>query len=519
MTGSLIENVNVSVLVDLLGHPILSFAVDRRHLPNFDNTIHPGQPIPIRWSVSDSRAITTSHYTATIYYQGAEILNLGNMQRGEIQPTQLPRDFYRIGETRVLTLRVNGPATDTGMWSEARLSVEIVGENIDDSWWEWRPLRLSVRWKQDSYTISITIHNGSQWSSLSGTLVLGQLIDQNIPYSDVSSQMVSVPRSSRVTTTFPAFTQAWPWFDRALLLPFGALSKLFRYSLNYTLSDEYGNPYRGSSYPSPVRSTSAVLVEVSSAKIIELSAAFTAQLVAIYMAVMAGLLIAGVITASGAGVVAALAAAFAATAQLLAMAALDPPEPDSRFLESVDLVVRMMPKALAETSQLKNVVIALQLTNRILGGIDALSQIEGRLIGARLAKSDEGIRLQTDSYLKIVSQMNDDTTKLLNVKAIAVAEIQAESIVNFESIEKYLMSWQMKGTDPKLRKHLIDLGLGEDQLVQIEEAVQEPNVAKDTRYPDANLEQMISALGQLVLEIRQDTPAILDEELNDAAKY
>lgn len=65
---SAFDYVDAATVLERLSLPFLSFEVDGGISPDDGLFIRPGQPIPIRWSVTDARGRALMGYTAIIYY-------------------------------------------------------------------------------------------------------------------------------------------------------------------------------------------------------------------------------------------------------------------------------------------------------------------------------------------------------------------------------------------------------------------------------------------------------------------
>jgi len=113
-------------------------------------------------------------------------------------------------------------------------------------------------------------------------------------------------------------------------------------------------------------------------------------------------------------------------AQLAANAAQDPPEPDPKLLEAVVPAQPVRVNASGGEGAQQNLATATARTHQILACAIALNQIHGRLRGAADAKSDQGLKLQAQSYRTTLSQLLHDTKQLTDLEATTLNSLEAE---------------------------------------------------------------------------------------------
>jgi hypothetical protein len=491
---------DIHQLRDLFNYPHLLFELNPARHPNFDYTIYPGQPLSVHWSVSDySNHDLSGSYTAIVYYEDNVVLDMGSGRIGDILPDHLPRLFYTVGQSRTLQIRITGPNSNQGTWSTAEFIIDVVGDNVDTSIFEWRPTPFSVRWKQDSYTVGVNCNNRSQWSALSGMVTINEDNSNTatIPSrSAFASQTISVPRTGSIIVAFPGITQNWSWFDRAVLFQTAPMTIDFSYSLTYTLNDEYGNAYEGT-----MSATLSVEVSVAVAKRLELAGASAAQIGALIA------IAAAAIAWAAAVVLLAIAAGLETAAQIGATAALDPPAPDPDFLDPVNIVSPPLPKVLWNPKSPNDFVTMLGFVNHILAALDAISKTQSKLMGATNAKSQKGIDIQKEGYRNILSQIADDATKLLEL----APKVNLLSFANTtqKALTKTLTDWQKNGIPEDLHKQWRAAGYSDESWSSVEKALGDSHSVKQAHSAKTNMEKLASALGQIVLEVWKEGQSIL----------
>ncbi|OLE52373.1 MAG: hypothetical protein AUG51_18340 [Acidobacteria bacterium 13_1_20CM_3_53_8] len=503
-------------LLDALSRPGVLFSFDDREHP--DGAIKPGQPLNFRWGVHDWRLATAPgtvsddpryrFATASLSYNGNTVWSGTN--RGPIIPAdRLPRQFYRLRQFNDLRLEVRQSATATEFIS-TRNRMEVVAD--DPPTWEWTVPAPAYLWKRDTYTMSGRIRNNSRFSRMTVVPVMHEeTVGTETPtipahtYSVPGGSTIPVGPSAAAPVAFPPINwdwTSWPWFDRITLVGIGNVGRTFRYVVNFTASDDYDN-----SYQALASSQTDVIVYVPLNKNAALLAAFTAQLTAAAALIAAGVsLLVPVVGLAGAAWWFGAASTAETIAQFLAGVAMDPPEPDSRYMEVVRFTQEPNAKPSA-AAQLPSLTEFLAFAKRIADIPLALSQIEGKLMGARQANDSGGIELQEGSYVKGLQAMISDTESLLKLLPDVQKELSANPL-DPQKIQEVAQSFR-KGFTPEVREGLNSAGMPQEDQRKLEEAMKNPDVIKQATDLGGAIEKMAVALGQLTIQVRDSAASVL----------
>ncbi|HMF55553.1 MAG TPA: hypothetical protein VK619_04275, partial [Pyrinomonadaceae bacterium] len=467
------------------------------------------------WRLSTGAAVGTisddARYrsaTASLSYNGNVVWS--GTDRGPIIPAdRLPRQFYRLRQFNDLRLEVRQSTTATEFIS-TRKRMEVVAD--DPPTWEWTVRDPVYQWKRDTYTMSGRIRNNSRWSRMTVVPVMHEeTVGTETPtipahtFSVPGGSTIPVGSSAAVEVAFPPIHwdwNTWPWFDRISLVELGHSGRTFRYVVNFTANDEYDN-----SYQALASSQMDVIVYVPLNKTAALLAAFTAQLTAAAALIAAGAsLLVPVVGLAGAAWWFGAASTAETIAQFLVGVAMDPPEPDSHYME----VVRFSQEPNAKPSaaaQVPSLTEFLTLAKRIADIPLSLSQIEGKLMGARQANDSGGIELQTESYVKGLQTMISDTQSLLKLLPDIQKELSANPL-DAQKIQEVAQSLR-QGFTPQVREGLNSAGMSQEDQRQLEEAMKNPDVAKQATDLAGAIERMALALGQLTIQVRDGAASVL----------
>lgn len=467
----------------------------------------PGQPIPISWEIwSANLTLDIGKITATIA-DGNNLLYTspspvpyvvqGNSGDSGLQTLILPpdkaQDLYKIG-SKTLHLELTGTGKDAGPYATDG-DLEVIPENVNQSWWEWGgpASPRSVGWKE-GYSLAGVFHNYSKYSQMTTNLALFDDTGAN-----PGNQLPVVPRGTPINVNFtPEIKQQWEW-----MLPFvwqidGPTEKTFDYTVEMTLADSYGNTYQKA-----VSSRYRVHVKVSDEKVVLAGGALLNMVAAADLAIAA---LAAIPWWPVVAVLTGLASLALSIAQGLGLGAQDPPVPDSRFREPVQVIYPEIPPALAADSRGAALGSVLILMGRIAAADAALSQIEGRLLGARLARDPQGAQMQRASYQQVVNQMATDSDSLLGV----IGAIPVDNVISPPALANTVTTWQQQGVPSDAHQQLSQAGMSEGAIAQIDQAIRNPTVARQAAtglIPTLGLAAV--ALGGYVRGVQRRTPAVL----------
>jgi hypothetical protein len=489
-------------------HVLTSFTIN--------GSVVPGQPLSLTWGAEGFlESYNLGQVTATIsldnqvlytstpipYITGVfdvvtnALIGGTGPQNVTIDPPQNPAvasSLYKIG-AKALTLTLT--ASQGGSFTDQE-TLTVVPESVNASWWTWTSPPSDVAWKQ-AYTPAGTFTNHSQWAAASATLTLYE--DENFAEPgkahDTVTTDAAVPPGTSVDRSFASITQNWSWIVPGAWIVTGPGSKVFVYTAHFTVKDQYGN-----GYPEVISPMLPVTVTVSGLKI---GLGATAQ------GLVAGALAAAVAAIFDFGVTAAVATALYAGASAAGAGANDPPEPDPNFLERIPLIVPALPQTLSQDNRFTKLIPLLESIDFILAAQDVLSQIQGRLMGARRANNAEGIRLQTASYQETLRGIAAAAARLPNEAAEAVQAINASGLFMSPQFSQALQTWQMTGLPADARQRLHDAGLSDDALLHLQTAIKDERLAMQLHDFAGNLQQVTQALERFSLNLQKQTLVVL----------
>lgn len=508
LSSNPISTVDSSLVGAILRDLYLFFALDDREHP--DGVIHPGEPVSFTWGVFSFRQpnnVEVSSWRnsqARLTLNGNTIWGPNRSRSSRLEPSALPRSFYTVNTMSTLVMDVEAP--DGAASLTRSLVIAMVPELVGSSWFSWQGVPSSeIRWKQDGYTLGGTILNRSRWSSFSfqpnlheePVVAPGGTLAHD--YGAPPGAPLAVAHAGSAECFWPAITQAWmPWFDRATLIVSDDRSRRYRYSVQLTATDEYANPYVIASDPVDISIT------VAEWKIDDVNAAFFSQAAA--GVVLAGAVIAGITGLLGAAL-AAVAGVLEGAAQILAGAALDPPEADPHFEVVEELAPQPRPRA-ARASEVTNLAAIGAALTMLAEGQGVLSRTHGRLLGALLAGDKPAARLQAQQYGRVVFQMTEALTSLLADLAAAAAVFDTAGYDPVKAASQ-LRKWRARGlpkrTVATLRKH----GLSVKAINGLDLAVRNPQLAMFALDPVAVISSAANALARVTLALRDQAPRVM----------
>jgi len=325
--------------------------------------------------------------------------------------------------------------------------------------------------------------------------------EQDHPLTD--NREIVVPHSSATSLASAEFTQDWVWFDQFFLIQNGSLTREFPYTVRFSAVDEFRN-----SYGNLISDQLAMSISVAVEKRLEFATASAGQIAAVAVAALALAALAGVYTIATAPFLFATAGGLESGARLAQAAANDPPAPDQRFMESFDPSLTSLPDMTAEPAAFNNLLLFVALAKRILESRLGLYQIEGRLIGARNAKSTEGLDLQTADYAKLLYSMITDTGALLKLQPDLLKWVNADSGFDAKTIQNGLDTLQ-KGISPDARDQMTKAGVSKDDQAAIEKAASNQDIVKQATDIGPLFETITKSLAQVTVIVRDKAPGVL----------
>jgi hypothetical protein len=452
--------------------PALAAAVP--HLPwvnvafSVQSPILPGQPISASWEIwTFNTGLDITTVSASIYLlEGPQKLKLidddsapfvvdGSHHSGSSGPQtaiinsadpllaankDLLNKVYKIGsKTLLLEIVTNGH--DKALYT-APDDLVVVPESVDQSWWEWTSPEtggtFNTGWKKP-YSVAGRFTNRSAFAGMQGSALLWELdAIENTQHSVGNAQPIVagqglVPPNGPLPIGFSEITQQWKWLipavwaeanpifrDFNLFDDIKGTIKGFYYTARFSLVDEFENHY--SEVSSGIM---AVIVEVSQAKRVLAAAAIgnvALGLAFIYIWPFASGAFSAA-TAFGAG-------------------ALDPPEPNYRYRE----IVNVSPASVQDLGE-ESLVAAtfrefLALQSEMVALHDALTETQSRLLGAQNVHDAQGITRQRRVYKELVACIGSAARRapVLAIKFLAAVEEDKRVEIKLQDVSPLTLS-------------------------------------------------------------------------------
>jgi hypothetical protein len=390
------------------------------------SSVVPGQPIQLTWEVwSRLMGLDFGSVTARILLGGNELFvsapvpyqvnsiigRTGPQPATIVAPANraLADQLYRIG-TKDLEIEVTASAgAERGPFREP-WPLTVVPELVNASWFEWSAPRrgngfAQKDWKE-SYQVAGTLKNQSMFSRMTASVTLYENEQGSTSRTARGTQTTPAlnPLGAADVTFEPPIEQDWLWLVPGIWTPIKPLFKFFVYTVSFTLSDEYGNAYSGVE-----KNDLVVDVHVPKQKIDLATSA------AAFAGAGLGLIAASIAFAwfpPVAGALAGAGGALLGVAGGLGGAALDPPVPDPRYREPVEVKPTELPTVPDEDAAAQAAYRVAALAADIVGCLDALSIIEGRILGAEQACDEEAGARQRAAKRETLARLDGDAKQI-----------------------------------------------------------------------------------------------------------
>ncbi len=288
-------------------------------------------------------------------------------------------------------------------------------------------------------------------------------------------------------------TKNWTWIIPGVWIqnPEQPLSKWFNYSVRVSYSDSYANVY-----------PDIVLGQYLSLDIL-VTAAKKDYGIGAVAALAAGLIVGIFSFGIGTAVGTALAAG-------LGVQAMDPPQPDPRFREHVQIPEEQTESTTVD-ERFPAFISFLNAVNSAVETIDALGDIRNRLLGARLAKDKAGIKLQRESYGSAIRVLHNFGVRIASQTESAVNFVKNDKRFNSSALEQTIRRWQRGGIPTSVRHTLLEQGCTIECMRSLELALNDPIVSSLA----ANFTKALQALSFHVLmalsSVKRQAPSLMKD--------
>jgi hypothetical protein len=434
-----------------------------------DAAVLPGQQPVTNWSLandcSDLEKVSATIISggSTLYTSAPQAVTpLG--RAGEEQVTfKPPASLWTIGQ-HPMELHV----TATGMPGKSWVHTAFLHVNG-----EFPRFRFTwtgpgtTPWKR-VYFVSGTLTNSSSFSAMTpagititeATSTPGVTAEGTI---SVSPPAAPILPGGTAILSIPTRLQSWTWINPLTFQLAGPTAATFRYTVTFTLTDEFGNLYPA---PSPTSMpVLTVMVAVPASKL-----AFQA---------LAAKELAGAMAALAAAVGLASAAAIFAFA-LWGSAiwhkgqADDPPVPDFRYDEQVTVAPRRFDFPGDDTSAWTGpVATVVDLLERARVADEAMTLIHAKILGARVDRAAEALRMQIDDYRAALARLGGAIEHLPNAAALAAEAMRTDHRWDADQLAVDVDAWRSGRSVEEIRRLWLENGLGEDAFEDLARRMRE----------------------------------------------
>jgi hypothetical protein len=443
--------------------------------PGWRDWVVPGEPIRLHWQMDiKSNGPNVGRLSATVYltdakpeiiYQSTTPVTPQNAPGGGkttgdqvvvIDPADPPfgggsvfsanplaSNLWRLG-SHDLRLEVTGDGPDAGPYSNDA-TLYVFAEYIGPNWWTWTSQTPdAANWKS-TYDVHGQLTNYSLYANFTTDVDLfeadvypghrGPYVAQNRPRNRTIPKRASGQATANVADIdFGGVTQDWSWFDWQVWIPHDTSRDLVYYVAG-TMFDQFANKY-------DVQFSKHIKVSVETSKQVWLGIAQFQQQAA-YSAGVASLCWPP-------------AAAVAAAAQGQAYAfgglANDPPAPNRRYGRAVTVPKLTRPKTTDVFAQPFLFHYAYQA--HVVDIVNALTETEARLLGARRDANRAGIRRQTNSYGELLQVLRTVIPELRHSALDAYISLQGDNLDNATRLQALIGDVGPRLTPTQRRKLL-----------------------------------------------------------------
>jgi hypothetical protein len=452
--------VAVSSGIPAWGYPAMAIIIIVSPSP----VVVPGEPFSVQWSCTMIGPEPPS-VTATLML-GSTQLQAGTFPTEPDVPPPHTSPGWHSGGTLTVNLSPSDSRAKTvyfgfgvktlqlqlsaGTTGEADVPLTVVQEAIDGLWWVFTaPEQQGVPWGTP-YSVEGTFTNKSQWATINGSIAINETggADAN-PVSRGSSNFAPVAPGGNVDLTFMPIlwnSQTWPWVSPGGIIT-GDTSRVYYYQPIMTLQDIFGNPYSsilGGEY--------AVLISVTQTKQFWADTCLAASEAAVTALLWGGL--------------AGLAALFAGAAAGAYFQANDPPVPDPQFQVSVIILTQYLEDKLPidpPAPQLQHLAVH---AFHIVKVIDALGQVEGKILGARQAGDEQALSVQTEARQRFLEELRSEVISMLG--SVGEAADELERLINVSEYGARLHLVEVEGIPPTLTQQFDQSGFGSTSRAMVE---------------------------------------------------
>src|SRR6266481_6326668 len=220
-------------------------------------SIAPGQPVTVSWELLYGCAdlvdvVATVSYKGTVLYKSPNPVPVGPFGSWIESPFDLglstpnmPRAFYTLNQQNVLDLAVTASGKDRGPYLDsAKVNVK---SSVTGGWWTWTspPPGTPFKWKEETYTLlGAFINRGfATVTPQALTLMQQEPGGPRTPAPVAAPPLLPILPGAGEPVPWPGLSQAWHRTGPPLWMQDGPASKIFLYTVDFSLLDEFNNSY------------------------------------------------------------------------------------------------------------------------------------------------------------------------------------------------------------------------------------------------------------------------------------
>jgi hypothetical protein len=456
--------------------------------------IFPGEPITFSWSAItfsarplDLGTVTFALHlvdvygntdpTALLYSETLSTVDSANVTPADYQSNnyavQLTGDLasrvYLLG-TYTLRLVITGTGTD-GPFRSGDTILVVQPENVNSTWWNWTvPTQQYAQWKVDKYVLQGEFINRAKYVSVTATATMLEtnLTDGGGPGKEIGSDQPGAPagagQSAAISFGQIDFSKNWWWFIPVVFLPNGApREKLYMYQVRLDVLDQYNNGY-------PPAVTDAVWVDVKVSDTKRAALATAAGLLAAAGVCLVGAA-ANACTPAG-PILGGIATGLAAAAEIVGMAANDPPVPHPGY----KIIFMPHPVTLPEERDLEGVLTALRAVFAVIAHVEALGETDSRIAGARSVRDHRAEKLQAEHFDGLRGELRKLSRRIRKLTPLAARFLASHPTFTPQAILRGIDQWRYDiQVRARLQRDYFNAGGSLDSFRAIEQFLHVPD--------------------------------------------
>jgi hypothetical protein len=192
----------------------------------------------------------------------------------------------------------------------------------------------------------------------------------------------------------------------------------------------------------------------------------------------------------------------------------DPPTPDLRFRELVDVVPLPLPRWSAEDSTASfHATTSLLETAAHLAALEKARTVSrARMLGACLAGDEAALKQHQDGYLQIEQRMIETSGKLRDILPAVQEEVDKEPRLHPENVEPLLRGLAREGLPEATRRAMSEGGVNLAEINSLSALVRDREIVELACANGLFLTPFVVSLQRFVQEVQGDREMVLAGE-------